>query len=151
MEERTHELHAFGLTSTVAPDGRRMARVLHVENDRYVFLAIKEVMLLYEFAAIHNVHSPDLSTAVRVLGSTRHFDLIITDHSPATLDGAEVIRLARSLPHRAGIPILMLASVLEGYPPLAAVGANALLGKPPDLQMFKETVEWLLRSARSLT
>lgn len=151
MEARTNGLHALGLTPSLAPDGRRVARVLHVENDKYVFRAIKGVMSLYEFAAIHNVHCPDLSNAARVLGSTRHFDLIITDHSPATVDGAEVIRVARSLPHREDTPVLMFASALAGFPPLAAAGADAFLAKPPDLQEFKETVEWLLRSAYSLT
>jgi CheY-like chemotaxis protein len=146
MEAKTHGRYVIGLSTRVAPDGRRIARVLHVENNKYVFRAIKAVMSLYEFAAIHNVHCPDLPTAVGVLGSNRNFDLIMTDHAPPTVDGTEVIRVARSLPHRKHIPVLMLASVLDDFPPIAAVGADAFLCKPPDLQELKETVAELLKS-----
>lgn len=120
---------------------KRRARVLHVENDRYLFRALKEVMSFYEFAAIHNVHCPDMAAAVRYLKSPRHFDLIMTDHSPPTVDAYEVIRAVRSLPHRRDAPVLMMASALEGFPPIAAAGADAFLSKPPDMRELKETVE----------
>jgi CheY-like chemotaxis protein len=125
---------------------KRRARVLHVENNKYVFRAIKRMMSLYEFAAIHNVHCPDHAAAVKVLESNRHFDLIITDHSPPTIDGAEVIRVVRSLPHRRDVPVLMLASTLDYLAPPAAAGADAFFCKPPDMQEFKETVKRLLNS-----
>lgn len=125
---------------------KRRARILHVENNKYVFRAIKRMMSLYEFAAIHNVHCLDHAAAVKVLESNRHFDLIITDHSPPTIDGAEVIRVVRSLPHRRDVPVLMLASTLDYLAPPAAAGADAFFCKPPDMQEFKETVKRLLNS-----
>lgn len=123
---------------------KRRARVLHVESDRYVFLAMKEVMRFYDFAAIHNVHCLGMAAAARVLESPRHFDLIMTDHSPPRVDAYELIRTVRSLPHRKGTPVLMMASALEGFPPIAAAGADAFLSKPPDMGELKETVERLL-------
>lgn len=126
---------------------KRRARVLHVESNKYVFRAIKRVMSLYEFAAVHSVHCPDHAAAIKLLESPRHFDLIMTEHSPPTVDGAELIRYVRSLPHRKDTPVLMLASVLDYLRPPAAAGADAFLSKPPDMRELKETVERLLSSA----
>ena len=139
----------MGITAQIrtpwgTPDERRRARVLHVENNKYVFRAVKRVMTLYEVAAIHNVHCPDQAAAIKVLESNRHFDLIITDHSPPTVDGAEVIRVVRSLPHRKDVPVLMLASTLDYLAPPEAAGADAFFSKPPDFDEFKRTVERLL-------
>jgi CheY-like chemotaxis protein len=125
-------------------EGKRRARVLHVENNKYVFRAIKAVMSLYEFAAIHNVHCPGLSAAARVLRSNRHFDLIIIDHDPPALDCAELINLVRSLDHREDTPVLVLASVLEGGRPAAAKDAEAFLRKPPDFKELERTIKSLL-------
>lgn len=142
----TTSLHEDGLiesTMPVVPVEKRRARVLHVESNKYVFRAIKRVMSLYGFAAIHNVHCPDLAAAVTVLKSGRHFDLFITDHDPPALDCAELIDLVRSLDHREDTPVLVLASVLDGKWP-AAAGAEAFISKPPNFEEFKMTIEWLL-------
>jgi hypothetical protein len=64
-------------TPPVVPVKKRRARVLHVEKNKYVFRAVKAVMSLYEFAAIHSVHCPDMSAADVVLKSGRHFDLVV--------------------------------------------------------------------------
>ena len=127
---------------------KRRVRVLHVENNKFVFRALKGVMSLYEFAAIHNVHCPDQSTAIEVLKSNRHFDLIMTDHAPPTVDGAELIRVVRSLPHRKDIPVIILASFLNKHRSAPAVGEEAFFSKPPDFQEFKKTVEQLLSQNR---
>ncbi len=125
---------------------KRRSRVMHVENNIYVFRTLKGLMSLYEFANIHNVFCPDQKTAIKVLESSRHFDLIMTDHYPPTVEGIKLIRVVRSLPHRKNTPVLMVATIFGDVSPLGA-GADAFLSKPPDFTVFKETIERLLSLA----
>lgn len=144
MGEISQEHKVLGLTLRSAFAGKRVVRVLHVEKNKYVFRTLKAVMSLYQFAAIHSVHCPDLATAAKVLQSGRHFDFVITDHDPPALDCAELIDLVRALDHREDTPILVLASILDGKRPAAAAGAEAFISKPPNFAELKRTVEWLL-------
>ncbi len=57
--------------------------------------------------------------------------VLITDVEMPGMDGFELSRHLRGLPHMAHIPIIMITSAEEKYAPQAAqVGVNVLLGKP---------------------
>lgn len=72
----------------------------------------------------------DGSDAARQLAHTPPH-VLITDVEMPGMDGFELSRHVRALPHMAHVPIIMITAAGEKYAPQAAqVGVNVLLGKP---------------------
>ena len=81
----------------------------------------------------------DGAEALRLLGSTTDFDLLVFDNDLPGLGGLELIRQARRLPNRCRLPIIMLsASDVEAQARRA--GADAFLRKPNDIGRLAHTI-----------
>jgi CheY-like chemotaxis protein len=81
--------------------------------------------------------------ALQVIAGETSYDVVILDNDLPGLNGIEVIRQMRQLPHRQQTPIIMLsASDVEREARRA--GANAFLRKPEDIAAIAETIARLL-------
>jgi CheY-like chemotaxis protein len=113
---------------------------LHVEDNNIVANAVKE-MLEMEGWTVESFREG--TTALQMISSKMHFDVLIFDNELPDTNGIELIRQTRQLPHRQQTPIIMFsASDIEREARLA--GANAFLRKPEDVNAIAETIAQLL-------
>jgi CheY-like chemotaxis protein len=120
----------------------KMPHILYAEDYRAVANAVKEtleeqgwrVTLCYEGAA-----------ALTKLASNANYDLLLLDNHLPNVNGLELTRYARSLPHRKETPIIML-SASEGQRDARLAGVDVFLRKPQDMGRIVETVARLLGS-----
>jgi CheY-like chemotaxis protein len=119
-----------------------MPHILYVEDHKVVAHAVKEtleaqgwrVMLCYDGAV-----------ALTKLASNANYDLLLLDNHLPNINGLELIRYARQLPHRKQTPIIMI-SASEGERDARLAGANEFLRKPRDVGRIVETITRLLGS-----
>jgi len=78
----------------------------------------------------------------RIMGRT-HYDLFLVDYDLPDVNGVEIIRKIKSLPHRQHIPVVMFtASRFRSEAERA--GADLFLRKPDDMSRLVESVAGLL-------
>ena len=110
--------------------------ILHVEDHKVVADAVRDAL---EAEGWQVVMCADGAAALNKLAGVEPYDLLITDHELPRATALEIVRYARSLPHRRHIPIIMFtASNRRGEAQTA--GVNAYLRKPEDLGKLIETV-----------
>jgi len=114
--------------------------ILHVEDHRIVADAISETL---ELEGWRCVTCTDGAVAVRRLASDARYDLLMFDNHLPNVNGIELVRHARQLPHRQRTPIIML-SASDGERDARAAGANAFLRKPQDIGAIVPTIKRLL-------
>lgn len=85
----------------------------------------------------------DGDAALRGLEGEGQYDLIIADDDLPGARGIELIRRARTLPHRRETPIIMFSSYANRDEALGA-GADEFLQKPEGIYAVRETVALLL-------
>lgn len=118
----------------------RPLSIQHVEDNNLVAGAVKE-MLEMEGWRVESFR--DAEAALQALASEAHYDALIFDNDLPDMNGVELIRQTRRLPHRQQTPIIMLsASDMERE--ARRVGANAFLRKPEDVTALAETIARLL-------
>jgi len=114
--------------------------ILHVEDNKLVADAVKEAL---EMEGWNVEASGDGMAALELISSEAHYDVLIFDNELPGMNGVELIRQTRQLPHRQQTPIIMFsASDVEREARRA--GANAFLRKPEDMNAIAETVARLL-------
>jgi CheY-like chemotaxis protein len=118
----------------------RPLRIMHVEDNRMVADAVKETLELEGWTV---EAFGEGTRALEVLESEAHYDILIFDNELPGVNGIEVIRQVRQLPHRQQVPIIML-SASDVDREARRVGANAFLKKPEDIAAIAETVARLL-------
>src|SRR5207253_1998077 len=114
--------------------------ILHVEDNTLVAGALKEALEMEGWTV---ETCKEGTEAMRLLESDAHYDILIFDNQLPDINGVELIRQTRALPHRQHTPIIMLsASDVE----IAAqrAGADAFLQKPNDILKISETIARLL-------
>ena len=114
--------------------------ILYAEDHKMVADAIKDTLQGEGWRA---VACSDGAAAVSRLASAAHYDLLITDNHLPNVNGLELVRYARALEHRAGMPIVMLSAAecaAEAY----GAGVDAFLKKPEGMGRLVETVRELL-------
>jgi CheY-like chemotaxis protein len=110
--------------------------ILHVEDNPLVAAAIKDVL---EFEGWYVTLCADGIAALREIQSATHYDLLLLDHELPGIDGAQLIRHARTLTHRRHTPmILMSARELGGEAKRA--GANVFLKKPEGVPLLVSSI-----------
>ena len=110
--------------------------ILHAEDDRFVADAVRDTL---EARGWRVVTCADGAAALNRLAGGAHYDLLITDNHLPHADGLEVVRYARSLPHRRHLPVIMFtASDRRGE--ACEAGVNVYLRKPEDMEKLIETV-----------
>jgi CheY-like chemotaxis protein len=78
-----------------------------------------------------------------LIKSDRRYDLILLDNELPNVNGLELTRRARELPHRKQTPIIML-SASEGVRDALLAGADVFLRKPQDIGAIVPTIARLL-------
>jgi DNA-binding response OmpR family regulator len=117
-----------------------MPHILFVEDSQYVADAVKETL---EGEGWRVETCADGYVALFLIKSERRYDLIILDNELPNVNGLELARRARELPHRTQIPIIML-SASECVRDALLAGADMFLRKPQDIGKIVETVARLL-------
>lgn len=119
---------------------QRTATILHVEDHKVVADAVKETL---ELEGLRVVTCADGARAIRRMTSQAHYGLLIFDNHLPNVNGLELVRYARQLPHRQSTPIIML-SASDVETEARSLGVNAFLRKPHDIGSLTATVMRLL-------
>jgi CheY-like chemotaxis protein len=114
--------------------------ILYVEDNQFVAEAVKETL---EGEGWRVESCADGYVALLLIKSERHYDLLLLDNELPNVNGLELTRRARELPHRKQTPIIML-SASEGVRDAFLAGANMFLRKPQDISKVVETIKRLL-------
>ena len=115
--------------------------ILYLEDNRILREMVREVL---EFAGWY---VKELDSSVYTLATLevtqQHFDVLLFDYEIRGLDGLELTRRVRRIPHRKETPIIVL-SITDVTAEARAAGANAFLRKPYNLIDLVETIRRLL-------
>lgn len=85
----------------------RPLTILHVEDHKVVAAAVRETL---QECGWRVVACADGAAALNKLAGNATFDLLITDNHLPHVNGLEVVRYARALPHRRHVPVIMFAA-----------------------------------------
>jgi CheY-like chemotaxis protein len=114
--------------------------ILYVEDNPLVAATLKEML---ETAGYRVAHLTDGLAALHEIESRTHYDLLLLDNELPRLDGWQLIKHARTLPHRQHTPIILM-SARDRTTLAQQVGADAFLQKPEGLPRIVETIMGLL-------
>jgi two-component system chemotaxis response regulator CheY len=117
-----------------------MPHILLVEDHKIVAQAVKETL---EAEGWRVTLCGDGGVALLRLASETRYSLLLLDNNLPNVSGLELVRYARTLPHRRGTPIIMF-SASECSREARRAGANEFLRKPQDTGKIVETVARLL-------
>jgi CheY-like chemotaxis protein len=117
--------------------------ILIVEDHTMVLSVVRETLALEGWRVDA---CGDGYAALRMLESSRHYDLLMLDNDLPGVSGLELIQHARQLSHRRQTPIIMLSAGLHQAEAHRA-GADAFLRKPEDISAIVESVTHLLAAS----
>ncbi len=139
LEEQTRQYQ-----DAIALQSASTIRILHIEDDETISGMVKE-MLEIEGWTVETI--ADGKEASANISGDHQYHLLLIDYDLPSVNGLEIVRRARSLPHRITTPIV----VLSATPVEAAAreaGADVFLQKPQDVNSLVETVSRLLGEGR---
>jgi two-component system, chemotaxis family, chemotaxis protein CheY len=110
--------------------------VLHVEDHPAVADSVRDIFSAEGMTVASYLSGAEAATEVE---GGRHYDIFIFDYDLPGLNGIELIRLVRRLPHRASTPIIMFSATDVEDDALAA-GVTVFLRKPEDTRRLLEVV-----------
>jgi CheY-like chemotaxis protein len=116
-------------------------RLLYVGSDQPWLAALRKVLRKPEF---HFVSCQDRGAAVLFLRGDPEYHLLLFELELRDKRGLELTRLARSLPHRRRLPIIIVADeeITAQLAKLARrTGANEYLTKTGDISVAAESVQ----------
>jgi CheY-like chemotaxis protein len=119
-----------------------MPHILLVEDHKVVAQAVKETL---EEAGWRVSLCGDGAVAVGKMAGEVAYDLLMFDNHLPNVNGLELVRYARGLPHRTRTPIIMFSASECGRDARLA-GADEFLRKPQDIGKVVETAARLLVS-----
>jgi CheY-like chemotaxis protein len=122
------------------PRAIRPVVIMHVEDNRLVADAVKETL---EMEGWQVEVCLDGSTAVARIEGEEHFDLLLLDSDLPDMSGLDVARRARQLPHRRGLPVVILSGS-DCAADARRAGVDAFLKKPGGMKSLVETLTRLL-------
>ncbi|HEY9405062.1 MAG TPA: response regulator [Pyrinomonadaceae bacterium] len=117
-----------------------MPHILLIEDHKIVAQAVKETL---ELEGWHVSLCGDGAVAVLRLASETRYNLLMCDNELPNVTGLELVKYARTLPHRKEMPIIMF-SASECSRDARLAGVNEFLRKPQDIKKIVETVARLL-------
>lgn len=125
-------------TSTVDQvQATQVLTVLHVEDDETISGNVKE-LLESEGWAVETCS--DGAVALEKISGNSHYDLLLVDYDVPSLNGVELIRRTRQMPHRSDIPIIVLSAT-----PVEAdareAGADRFLLKPQHISSLLDAID----------
>jgi len=104
-----------------------MKSILIAEGDPSV---AKLFAIAFQQSGWRVASSPDAKHTVKTLGGTEHLDIMLISSKVRGLDGIELIKFARSLPHRKYLRVLMVTGTGGMETEAFAAGADEVLHKP---------------------
>lgn len=131
----------FSKTGTRRNISQMPLTILYAEDHRLVAEAVKETL---EAEGWRVVLCYDGGVALRRMASEASYALLIFDNHLPNVNGVELVRYARQLPHREHTPIVML-SASEIEEEARAAGVDAFLRKPDDVGLVVATIKELVR------
>lgn len=117
--------------------------ILIVEDNKMVLSVVRETL---ELEGWRVDAWEDGCAALRILESSKHYDLLLLDNDLPGVSGLRLIQHARQLLHRRQTPIIMLSAGLHQAEARLA-GADAFLRKPEDISAIVERVTLLLAAS----
>jgi CheY-like chemotaxis protein len=120
--------------------------ILHVEDNEVVAGAVGDALRAEGWRVLTCGNGP---TALRTLTSAERYDLLITDNDVPGVCGLDIVRHARRLPHRAGLPIVMLTAAAVRAAAYDA-GVDVFLPKPEGVNDLIPAVSRLLNRGTAL-
>lgn len=118
----------------------RPVTILHAEDDRQVADTVRGA-LEAEGWAVDTCREG--AAALRKLAGTKLYDLLLLDNELPGVGGLELARLARALPHRRGVPVVMLAAG-DRESEARRTGVDDFLRKPEGVAALVETLAQLI-------
>lgn len=118
-------------------------RLLYLGNDLKLIAAVRRVLTEPDYQL---VACGDRGSAVLFLRSEIRYDLLLIDLDWRTKEGLELAQLARSLPARKRMPIVLAAGELSsGVKEVARkAGVNQWVTKTPDALALSEALRQLI-------
>jgi CheY-like chemotaxis protein len=113
--------------------------LLHIEDHQVVADSVRDT---FADEGTSVTSSPNGTDGAAEIESGRHYDIILLDYDLPGVDGIELTRLARRLPHRASTPIIMFSATDVEQAALEA-GVTMFLRKPEDVGRLVEVVAGL--------
>lgn len=114
--------------------------ILYAEDHKVVAEAVRDTL---EAEGWRVVLCYDGAVALKRMASEASYGLLIFDNHLPNVNGLELVRYARRLPHRERTPIIIL-SASEASAEAREVGADVFLRKPQDVGMLVGTVKGLI-------
>ena len=113
--------------------------ILLVEDSEIVADAMRETLELEGWCV--EVCADGLA-ALSLIESGAHYDLLLLDNELPRMSGIELVRRARTLPHRKQTPIIMVSASEAGREARRA-GAQLFLKKPEGMKTLVESIKLL--------
>jgi DNA-binding response OmpR family regulator len=113
--------------------------VLVVDDDRYAAYVLKGVLM----AAGHRVHVAHDGDEALSFARERKPDLVTVDVRLPGFDGAALVQILKHDPDTRHARVAVV-STIDPHDGLIVAGADAILGKPVDIDLFRETCARLL-------
>jgi CheY-like chemotaxis protein len=115
--------------------------ILYAEDHKVVAEAVRDTL---EAEGWRVVLCYDGAVALKRMASEASYGLLIFDNHLPNINGLELVRHARRLPHRQRTPIIVL-SASEASAEAREAGADVFLRKPQDVGLLIETVNELVK------
>jgi CheY-like chemotaxis protein len=120
--------------------------ILYLENNERLRVLVCDVL---EFAGWYVKATPDsVHTWATLDCSKEHFDLLLFDHEVRGINGLELTRRVRRMPHRQHTPIILI-SLADLAAEAREAGADAFLRKPNNLIELVDTIRRLFGETRA--
>lgn len=118
----------------------KIVTILHVEDNQTVAEAVKETL---EIQGWQVDTCTDGNTALEKIASDADYDVLLVDYDLPGVNGLELVRSARELPHRLHTPIVVLSATPVEREAREA-GADLFLHKPRGVSLLVENIDRLL-------
>jgi len=115
--------------------------IFYAEDHQVVADAVKATLEAEGFRVALCVDGAD---ALRNISGDTHYDLFIVDNHLPNVDGLELVRYIRRLPHRRSVPVIML-SASDARREAYQAGVDVFLQKPEDVGVLLRFVRQLIR------
>jgi CheY-like chemotaxis protein len=129
----------LAITESVSKKSQTI-RILHVEDNQTVADAVKETL---EIQGWQVDTCADGNTALEKIGSDADYDVLLLDYDLPGVNGLELVRHARELPHRLHTLIVVLSATPVEREAREA-GADLFLHKPRGVSLLIESINRLL-------
>lgn len=128
-----------------APEPVRPISIIHIED--YTMMAEAAKQFLESHGWRVETYHDGLGGLSRLEGED-HYDLLLIDSDLPDVDGLAIVRRTRQIPHREGLPIIMLSTGNRRADALRA-GVDEFLQKPEGMVLLVKTAARLLEGKRS--